>query len=86
MLQLLKEEPERVQVCEKGGIWWRKGPDSLPHPELQVTAGTGRGIWAQLSPSEKTKLCDAIGYSEAVNIQTEKPKQYIGIFLHYFLK
>ena len=77
-LQLLKDEPERVIPCEKGGIWWKRGADSEPHPELQVTAGTGRGIWAQLSPSEKTKLCDAIGYNEVALSETEKPKQYIG--------
>ncbi|XP_066901628.1 intermembrane lipid transfer protein VPS13A isoform X3 [Halyomorpha halys] len=76
-IQLLKEEPERVKAYEKGGIWWKKGADSEPHPELHVTAGTGRGIWAQLSPSEKTMLCDAIGYNEAASGEIEKPKQYI---------
>lgn len=76
--QLLKEEPERVKAYEKGGIWWKKGADSEPHPELHVTAGTGRGIWAQLSPSEKNMLCDAIGYNEAASGEIEKPKQYIG--------
>ncbi|CAH1390229.1 unnamed protein product [Nezara viridula] len=75
--RLLKEEPERVKAYEKGGIWWKKGADSEPHPELHVTAGTGRGIWAQLSPSEKTMLCDAIGYNEAASGEIEKPKQYI---------
>ncbi|KAL1131713.1 hypothetical protein AAG570_011326 [Ranatra chinensis] len=75
-LQLLHENPERVTLFEKQGTWWKSGPDSLTRTELQVTANKGRGIWAQLSPTEKNKLFDAIGYSEGSPTVPEKPKQY----------
>ena len=38
-----------------------------------------RGLWAQLSGSERDRLFEAIGYAEGVQ-RTEKPKQYIGEF------
>lgn len=83
-LQLNRCNPERVYVCERDGVWWRDGLKGETHTELRVMADKGRGVWSQLSVSEKTKLFDAIGYVEQTPVSLEKPKQYIGKFWFCF--
>ncbi|KAG8309677.1 hypothetical protein J6590_078973 [Homalodisca vitripennis] len=75
--ELHRSNPERVYVFEHEGVWWRGGLDGESRTELRVMADKGRGIWSQLSASEKNKLFDAIGYVEEVPCRPEKPKQYI---------
>ena len=56
--------------------WWDVwGQDRAV--EMRVQTEKERGLWAQLSSAEKTKLCDAIGYVVGIP-KPEKPKQYIG--------
>lgn len=86
LLQLLKSNPERVYTSEREGLWWRRGLEGETCTELRVMAEKGRGLWSQLTASEKSKLYDAIGYLEDVPSRPEKPKQYIGtipLFLCY---
>ena len=45
--------------------------------EIQVQTEKDHGLWAQLSPAERKKLCEVIGYVEGA-VKPEKPKQYIG--------
>lgn len=78
LLQLLKSNPERVYTSEREGLWWRRGLEGETCTELRVMAEKGRGLWSQLTASEKSKLYDAIGYLEDVPSRPEKPKQYIG--------
>ncbi|RZF33558.1 hypothetical protein LSTR_LSTR008204 [Laodelphax striatellus] len=73
---LHRENPERVLVVEQEADWWREWLGVKSRTQLRVVSGKGRGIWTQLSPSEKAKLYDAIGYVEGPACP-EKPKQYI---------
>jgi hypothetical protein len=74
--QLHHEDPEHILVCENEANWW----DVLGQEksvEIQVQTEKERGLWAQLSPAEKKKLCESIGYVEGA-ARPHKPKQYIG--------
>lgn len=77
---MLKEDSEKINVYKREDFWWRNGFDSKTYLALQVVSGKGRGLWAQLSPSEKSTLYEAIGYA-GDSVTLEKPKQYIGISL-----
>lgn len=70
-------------MFERDGVWWRSGLEGETRSELRVMADKGRGIWAQLSSSEKSKLYDVIGYVEEAPSRPEKPKQYIGKYCNY---
>lgn len=88
-LQLHRQAPERVAVGPRPPSRWAKwfagslGGSSgssgsrSPSPELQVRAERARGLWAQLSGSERDRLFEAIGYAEGSQ-RPEKPRQYIG--------
>lgn len=85
VLQLLKSNPERVYTCEREGLWWRRGLEGEARTELRVMADKGRGLWSQLTTSEKSKLYDAIGYLEDIPSRPEKPKQYTGSVMLFFI-
>ncbi|KAJ9582487.1 hypothetical protein L9F63_003180, partial [Diploptera punctata] len=73
-IELHHEDPERIQILESEVDWWDIwGQDKTV--EMRVQTEKERGLWAQLSPAEKTKLCDAIGYVEGIQ-KPDKPKQY----------
>ncbi|XP_075226529.1 intermembrane lipid transfer protein VPS13A-like [Lycorma delicatula] len=76
-IMLHRESPERVTVLEHGDSWWKGWLDGETRLEMKVIADKERGLWAQLSPSEKAKLYNAIGYVEGGPACAEKPKQYI---------
>ncbi|XP_073981480.1 intermembrane lipid transfer protein VPS13A-like isoform X2 [Rhodnius prolixus] len=75
-IMMLKEDSEKINVYKREDFWWRNGFDSKTYLALQVVSGKGRGLWAQLSPSEKSTLYEAIGYA-GDSVTLEKPKQYI---------
>ncbi|BET01399.1 Vacuolar protein sorting-associated protein [Nesidiocoris tenuis] len=74
-VELLKEDGDKVLVNELETPWWEHGGVKR-FKDLEIVTGKSRGIWAQLSPLEKNKLFDAIGYVDNFPV-TEKPKQYI---------
>jgi hypothetical protein len=63
-------------VRENEANWWNVWSQEKS-VEMHVQTEKERGLWAQLSPAEKTKLCEAIGYVEGAP-RPDKPKQYIG--------
>lgn len=74
-----RSNPERVHIYEEDEVWWIHGVEGEKHTELKVITDKGRGIWTQLTSSEKTKLYEAIGYVDGAPIRPDKPKQYIGM-------
>ncbi|KAE8750068.1 hypothetical protein FOCC_FOCC003192 [Frankliniella occidentalis] len=90
-LKLHRDNPERVAVGARapsrlarwfsaaggaGASSYATSGSRSPSPELQVRAERPRGLWAQLSGSERDRLFEAIGYAEGTQ-RPEKPKQYI---------
>lgn len=67
------EEPDRIEIVSSEK-WWSFNQDHVI--KLQVRPEKPRGIWAQLSASEKQTL-KSFGKPEE-DITSEKVKKYIG--------
>lgn len=85
LLQVLAQEPERIEVVETEYDWWK--PTISPedndmdevktHVELCVKSERSKTLWSHLSSPEKKKVCELIGYVEGAP-RPDKSKQYIG--------
>lgn len=89
LLQLLSQEPERIEMVETEFDWWKpssplEASDPTVPPveapsrvELCVKTERSRTLWSHLSSPEKKRVCELIGYVEGAPRQ-DKSKQYIG--------
>ncbi|KAG1650405.1 Vacuolar protein sorting-associated protein 13C [Nymphon striatum] len=85
-LEFAKEEPERVKrKKESGSSWWSSlfGGSSDEEEYIEVV-GEDTAIWSKLTPEEKEKLYEAIGYTEG-EMSLSKPVQYIEHKLNFTL-
>lgn len=80
-VQLLAQEPDRIEVVETEFDWWKPlspgEPEDQSHVQLCVKTERSRTLWSHLSSPEKKKVCELIGYVEGAPRQ-DKSKQYIG--------